>query len=77
MDEMSRDIERMIFGVMSKEAGLPETAQKFVDCMVKNGCPLKSVLNGIVEFGEIMQEKEDRDNLKELLKDLPIKLEDE
>jgi len=81
MDELMRNIERMMLGAACKESGLPEEIALLMDCLVKCGCPVRSVLGGMVEYGKIMSEKSnaeiDREMLKELLKDLPIELEGE
>ena len=81
MEEFLRHMERVMLGAACRDAGLPEEITFLMDCLVKNGCPVKSVLSGLLEFGKTMSEKSDmeidKDMLKILLKDLPIELEGE
>ena len=74
--ELGRDIERIIFKKIAEDTELPEDMVRFIDCFIKNGCPLLSVLKAMAEFGDISS-REDKESLKYLLRDLPIKWEDE
>ena len=55
---------------------MPEEIIEFIRSFVQCGCPLKSVLEGMVKFSERPTKKQ-IDELKELLKDLPIKFEED
>ena len=79
MNEIMRMFEVTLYEKLCKDSGadIPEEVHDLVKCLVLAGCPMKCVLKGMTDFGEKMTEKEDRENLKELLKGLPIKWEDD
>jgi len=82
-DETRRTVERIILKEIAREQEMPEEIFNMMDIFVKNGCELKAVMLSMSEFGEYLMKKHeeeqkiDKDALKELLKDLPIKWEDE
>lgn len=68
-EEFKLKLERMALKKCCKEVGIPDYIHEFMDCLVKCGCPVQAVLDGFKEFA-------DRQAVKELLKELPIELED-
>ena len=81
MNEYMRTLERMVLKTIADEADIPKDIIKMMDIFVECGCPLGVVMKAMSKFGEYLAEdskaKEERDALKELLKDLPIKFEEE
>lgn len=77
MDEIARNIERMMLGAACKEANIPKEIAELMDSLVHCGCPVKCVLAGMIEFGERMKRKEELEDLMELVKGLPIIFEEE
>ena len=70
MREFVRSFEKKLIIKLMREDDIPDDIITLVKCLADAGCPVKCVLQGLQEFGEEMQ-------LKELLKGLPIKLEDD
>lgn len=49
--------ERIAMRGMLEKIECPPEIMEFFDCMIRNGCPGKSVVLGIIEFGRYISEE--------------------
>lgn len=78
------EIDRKAMKLLLDELECPPDIEKFFDCLVKNGCPGISVIQGIIEFSQYLKEKKDEigfevtaEQFAELLRGTNIKLQED